>query len=195
VPSSLGSEALSERPEDPSGCNCGHRIIPAAQYVLHSLSYENLQVPPEALELECGPWANFSPTPLRMQKTTGRLSGSGTGRILRILCFLLAKLLNDWLDNRKADQNTEWAGRPGLRIDGREFSSPSGWHVQLRKVAAERTGVQDHFNRRSANATRHMSTGAGGQLIYAEHLPDGLKHDDLCYAASTRRFRGVNKLW
>jgi hypothetical protein len=150
--------------------------------------------PREAFELECGPWANFPPTPLRMQKTTGRLSGSGTGRILRRLCFLLAKLLNDWLDNGKATYSTEWAGCPGLRIDGRDVSSPSGWHVQLGKVAAERTGVQDRFNRRSASVTRHMSTGTGGQVIHTEHLPDGLKHDDLYYAASKRRSRGVNKL-
>jgi hypothetical protein len=154
------------------GCNWGHRIIPAAQCsILHSLSYENLQVPPEALELECGPWTNFPPTPLRMQKTTGRRSGSGTGRILRRLCFLLAKLLNDWLDSGKSTHCMEWAGRPGLRIDGRDFPSPRGWHVQLGKVAAERTGVQDRFNRRSASVTRHMSTGTGGRVIHTEHLP------------------------
>jgi hypothetical protein len=73
-----------------------------------------------------------------MQRTTENFPVSRNGRILRRLCFPLAKLLTDWLDNGEAAHITRMGRRLGLRIDG--LLQVSG-HVQLGKVAAERTRV------------------------------------------------------
>lgn len=77
---------------------------------------------------------------------------------------------------------------PGLRIESRECSPESGWHVPLGSMQPK---IVQKGDLAVSHAT-YMILLCCRIVVGKEHLLDGLKRKDVCYAASNRRFAGLN---